>query len=88
MSYFIYGDYPKPLGAFQVADSEEWFEYRAAQNDLALNQGLSHEIAGRYGKVYAQVGEKEAQVIVDIDDHGLAVTKTWKIVQHRVYEGV
>lgn len=68
------------LGVFQEKEHGHWFEYRLTEDEWALKQGLTHEIAIAYGeKRYAQVKKTVAYVAVDEDEYGKAVLEKWSI---------
>ena len=88
MGYFT-SPGPKTIGMFREKEHGNWFEYRLTEDEWALKQGLTHEIAIAYGeKRYAQVKKTVVYVAVDEDEYGKAVIEKWSISYHNVYKGV
>jgi hypothetical protein len=83
MGYF---NAPGATGAFQEKEHGHWFEYRPTQDEWALEQGLTQEIAVAYGeKRYAQVKKTVAYVAVDENEFGKALIVKWHIRSHNIY---
>lgn len=73
-------------GCFRHRETRHQFEFRITNNEWALNQGLTHEVAvageglaGDYGYRFARVLKTIAHIAVDEGENGLAIMESWPI---------
>jgi len=74
------------LGVFQEKQHGNWFQYRLTNDEWALKQGFTHEIAVAFDeKRYAKVKKTVVEVAIDEGENGKAVIEKWFISRHHRY---